>query len=75
MGELVIEELSITQRPTFLDYLKSGWGISLQVAIDFTGSNGDYDLPESLHFLGGNNQYELALRNVGCILEAYDSDK
>ena len=56
-GELIINRVNIVEIPTFVDYLRSGWGISLSVAIDFTGSNGDYTSPSSLHYLGGNSQY------------------
>lgn len=54
-GILVIDELNIIEVPTFVDYLRSGWGISLAVAIDFTGSNGDPKNSNSLHFLGDFN--------------------
>jgi hypothetical protein len=74
-GFLQIEDLQIIKKPTFFEYLRSGWQISLQVAIDYTGSNLDYTLPNSLHYLGGFNQYENAIRNVCSILECYDSDK
>ena len=75
VGVMVIDDLRIIERPSFLSYLQSGWGISLAVAIDFTGSNGDPRLPTSLHYLGAYNQYEQATRAVGSILECYDSDK
>lgn len=61
--------------PNFLDYLSSGWTISITTAIDYTGSNGNYTRPDSLHFLGPQNQYENALINVGSVLEPYDSDR
>lgn len=41
--------------PTFLDYLRSGLKISLGVAVDYTGSNGEYHLPSSLHYMGPGN--------------------
>lgn len=72
---MVVEDLKIIEKPTFLEYLKAGWGISLSIAIDYTGSNGDYTKPDSLHYLGGYNQYEHAIKSVGAILENYDSDK
>ena len=72
---MVVEDLKVTEKPTFLMYLNSGWGVSLTVAIDYTGSNGEYTKPDSLHYLGGYNQYEHAIRSVGTILECYDSDK
>lgn len=60
---------------SFLDYVRSGWAISLSCAIDYTGSNGAPSNPSSLHYLGQNNQYERALMMVGSIVEPYDSDK
>lgn len=62
-------------RPTLVDYLRSGWSISLVGAIDYTGSNGLQSQPYSLHYLGAENQYEAALMNVGCIVEPYDNDR
>jgi len=47
----------------------------MNVAIDYTGSNGLYTEPSSLHFMGPKNQYEAAIQNVGGILESYDYDK
>ena len=61
-------------RPTFLDYLRSGWAISIVGAIDYTASNGNPSSSRSLHYLGPNNQYESALYSVGGVLEPYDSD-
>ena len=59
----------------FVDYLRSGYQISMNVAIDYTGSNGFYTEPYSLHFMGPSNQYEAAIRNVGGVLENYDYDR
>ena len=50
----------------------------MQVAIDFTGSNGDPALPTSLHYrnpAAGLNQYQTAIDAVGSVLEFYDTDK
>lgn len=55
VGKLSVERFNINEVPNFVDYLRSGWGISLHVAIDFTGSNGDPQKPESLHYIGGFN--------------------
>lgn len=69
------ENVSVFTRPTFLDYLRSGWQISLVAAIDYTASNRDPSTPQSLHYQGDTpNQYEVALTNVGAILEPYDND-
>ena len=61
---------------SFIDYLRSGMQINLWVAIDFTGSNGAPNLPNSLHYLGTkNNQYETAIRACGDIVAYYDFDQ
>lgn len=57
------------------EYLKSGWQLSLSIAIDFTGSNGDPSEPGSLHYLDGYNQYESAIISIGSILETYDDNR
>ena len=45
-------------------------------AIDYTASNGNPSTPSSLHYQGNKpNQYEVALLNVGSILEPYDNDR
>lgn len=74
-GTLDVRQFELIQKPTFVDYLRSGWGISLAVAIDYTASNGDPARADSLHFMGPNNQYTAALSQVGPIIEPYDSDR
>jgi Copine len=54
------------------------WRVPTQVAIDFTGSNGNPASPGSLHYRdprGIPNQYQLAIQAVAGVLEFYDSDK
>lgn len=73
-----IDKVIVQKRVTFLDYIFGGCEISLQVAIDFTASNGDPSNPQSLHFMGQTgvpNQYVAAIQSVGSILEQYDTDK
>ena len=61
---------------SFIDYLRGGMQINLWVAIDFTGSNGSPNLPNSLHYLGTkSNQYETAIRACGDIVAYYDYDQ
>jgi len=63
---------------SFVDYIRGGCEISLHVAIDFTGSNGDPRLEGTLHYIhrdGSYNDYEKAIKAVGDILLKYDSDK
>ena len=75
-GELRVQRAEIYERPSFVDYLQSGWQVALSVAIDFTESNKDPQNPQSLHNLDSSkNQYEQALRAVGEVLEPYDSDQ
>lgn len=54
-GIMKIEKLNIVEVPNFIDYLRSGWGISVCTAIDFTASNGEYSDPSSLHYLNQFN--------------------
>jgi hypothetical protein len=41
-GEVIFNQYSMVETPTFVDYLRSGWEISLVAAVDYTGSNGSY---------------------------------
>ena len=61
---------------SFIDYLRGGMQINLTVAIDFTGSNGPPNMPNSLHYIGAKqNQYEIAIRACGDIVAYYDYDQ
>ena len=59
---LALERIEIIERPSFTDYLRSGWAINTSFAIDFTASNGEIYESDSLHFQhkepGRLNQYE-----------------
>jgi len=79
-GELYFSQFDTYQVPTMVDYLRSGWVISLSVAIDFTASNGELSDPESLHYIDPNDPnkmtaYEQAILQVGGVLESYDHDR
>jgi len=79
-GTMTFSRFDYIEKPTMVDYLRSGWKISLSVAIDFTASNGELSEPSSLHYIDPNNpakmtQYEQAIYNIGNILEPYDSDR
>ena len=65
---IIFEDLQIINQPSFVEYLKSGWFINLSVAIDFTASNGTR---HNVQAGGPINDYELALLQVGKILEPY----
>ena len=72
----IINESKITRKVSFLDYIKNGVTIKLNIGIDFTSSNKNPNDPSSLHFLGGNeNDYEQAIRACRTIVSSYDYDK
>jgi len=76
-GQLTFKQSKILEQPSFTEYLKSGWHINMSVAIDYTASNGDPRDPDSLHRYDKDdpncesNQYEIAMEQVGRILETY----
>lgn len=72
---MVVNEIKIEEEFSLFDYLQRGWQLSLSIAIDFTGSNGDPSEKSSLHYLDGHNQYESAISSIGTILETYDDNK
>eukprot|EP01080_Neovahlkampfia_damariscottae_P004598 gene4598-7980_t len=76
-GVLKLDNFVLVKEPTFLDYIMSGFQISLMVGIDFTASNGNINDVDSLHHMqqGKYNDYQKAIISVGNILNYYDSDK
>jgi uncharacterized protein YegL len=62
---------------TFMDYITGGCELNVNVAIDFTGSNGDPRRPGTLHYLDpyGLNDYQKAITAIVGILSKYDSDQ
>lgn len=77
-GKIHFQQCSISTRQSFLDYIFAGFELSFLVAIDFTASNGNPHLEDSLHYIdpsGRPNAYQAAIYSVGEVLEYYDSDK
>ncbi|XP_048030288.1 copine-3 isoform X2 [Megalobrama amblycephala] len=76
-GVVSVKVCQITREYTFLDYIMGGCQINFTVGVDFTGSNGDPRLPESLHYISpqGVNEYLSAIWSVGLVVQDYDSDK
>jgi len=72
---LTVSNFEVFVRPGFVDYLRSGVQVSLVCAIDYTASNGNQAMPNSLHAMGPQNQYEKAIYSVGQIVEPYDADR
>ncbi|CAD5335575.1 unnamed protein product [Arabidopsis thaliana] len=77
-SQLFVDKFTETVHHTFLEYLASGFELNFMVAIDFTASNGNPRLPDSLHYIdpsGRLNAYQRAIMDVGEVLQFYDSDK
>ena len=79
-GSMTFSQFQLIEKPTMMEYFRSGWIVSLSVAIDFTASNGELSDPNSLHYVNPKNPvkltpYEEAIHRVGNILEPYDSDR
>ena len=68
-GTIAFPDFKVTDKPSFVEYLKDGWFLNLSVAIDFTASNKD------LHLISDDkthrNDYEAAIYEVGKVLEPY----
>uniref|UniRef100_A0A7N0T033 Uncharacterized protein n=1 Tax=Kalanchoe fedtschenkoi TaxID=63787 RepID=A0A7N0T033_KALFE len=76
--KLFVDKFIESTESTFLDYLAAGFEFNLMVAIDFTASNGNPRLPDSLHYIdpsGRPNVYQKVVLEVGEVLQVYDSDK
>ncbi|XP_057465072.1 protein BONZAI 1-like isoform X1 [Actinidia eriantha] len=77
-SQLYVDKFSERVQHTFLDYLSGGCQLNFMAAIDFTASNGNPRLPDSLHYIdpsGRPNAYQRAILEVGEVLQFYDSDK
>ncbi|XP_043725233.1 protein BONZAI 1-like [Telopea speciosissima] len=77
-SKLYVDKYSESVQHTFLDYITGGCELNFMVAIDFTASNGNPRLPDSLHYIdpsGRPNAYQRAILEVGEVLQFYDSDK
>ncbi|XP_042517244.1 protein BONZAI 3 [Macadamia integrifolia] len=77
-GQLFVDGFSEKIVYSFLDYISSGFELNFMVAVDFTASNGNPRLPESLHYIdpsGRLNAYQQAIMEVGDVIQFYDSDK
>ena len=75
-GKSAHVSIEVMKNYQFLDYIRGGMQMNLVVAIDFTGSNGNPQSPNSLHYLGQEaNAYEVAIRSCGNIVAYYDYDQ
>ncbi|XP_067341776.1 copine-3-like isoform X2 [Channa argus] len=76
-GVISIKRCQVQKEYSFLDYIMGGCQIHFTIAIDFTGSNGEPNLPQSLHYINpqGYNEYLSAIRAVGNVIQDYNSSK
>ena len=76
IGKIIINYNSQSKK-TFMEYLKEGLNLNLNIAIDYTLSNEEPNNPNSLHYLYGNepNDYEKAIYSCGTIVGYYDRDQ
>ena len=72
LGMLYINYNS-TKKISFEQFIKTG-EINLDIAIDYTESNGNPEDPTSLHYMYEKNDYEDAIRSCGNIIAYYDHD-
>jgi len=70
----IINNSRFLRNISFIDYIKNGVTIKLNIGIDFTASNNPPNDPNSLHYLYGNymNDYEQAIRQCGMTVAYYD---
>ena len=70
---------TIKEEITFLDYIKNGVRVALDIGIDFTGSNGHPDDLDTLHCRRPDakerNPYERAILSCARIMANYDYDQ
>ncbi|CAL9094222.1 unnamed protein product [Musa textilis] len=77
-SQIFVERFSQRKSKTFLDYISDGCELNFMVAIDFTASNGNPRLPDSLHYIdpsGRPNAYQRAILEVGEVLQFYDAHR
>ena len=78
-GKVRFADAQIEKHASLSDFIMGGLEMVLNVAIDFTASNGEPHLPKSLHRLPTPgmppNDYEKAITAVGGVIEAYNKEK
>ena len=76
IGKAILKH-TFKAKKTFLDYIRGGININLNIAIDYTASNEDPKNPNSYHYYLGEipNDYENAIFSCGTIVGYYDRDQ
>ena len=68
----IINKSKLIQNFSFIDYIRQGVTIKLNIGIDYTSSNKPPNDPSSLHFFGEENDYVKAIKACGLIIAYYD---
>lgn len=76
-GVVTVSKFEITNSYTFLDYIRAGVEINCVFAVDMSSTNGNPRDPNSLQYNSRStpNEYVVALREIGAVLDQYDTDK
>eukprot|EP00931_Biecheleriopsis_adriatica_P062526 TRINITY_DN37704_c0_g1_i1.p1 TRINITY_DN37704_c0_g1~~TRINITY_DN37704_c0_g1_i1.p1 ORF type:complete len:1138 (-),score=218.32 TRINITY_DN37704_c0_g1_i1:32-3445(-) len=77
VASLTLEDFGFIRRYSFLDYVRGGLELRLNVAIDFTRSNLGQRNPMSSHSTVNKDDetaYARAIRALGEVIETYDND-
>ena len=76
LGQIIISH-KYHSKKRFTDYLREGIDLNLNIAIDYTISNGKPNDKNSLHYANGEeaNDYEKAIYSCGKIVAYYDKDQ
>ncbi|VBB18647.1 hypothetical protein YASMINEVIRUS_1149 [Yasminevirus sp. GU-2018] len=75
-GTISFTNVVMTRIKGFMDLVKEGLEINVNMAVDFTGSNGDPQSSDSLHYVHTTeNQYQESIRRIGEAVIEYDTDR
>eukprot|EP00850_Spirogloea_muscicola_P001471 SM000005S17268 [mRNA] locus=s5:1103464:1108359:+ [translate_table: standard] len=77
-GQVICRKCLVSPQPSFLDFIRAGWGLSLMIGVDFTVSNGTVSAPGTLHYVdpAGKrlNAYQEVMEEFSKVLLPYDTD-
>lgn len=77
VGQFTLEEWGVVRSFSFLDYIRGGLELRMNVAIDLTRSNLGQSNPQSMHCTIHKEEdtaYATAIRALGEVIMTYDSD-
>ena len=68
----IVNRAVLIKNISFIDYIRKGVTIKLNIGIDYTSTNRPPNDPLSYHYLEGENDYEQAIKACGIIIAYYD---